>query len=64
MKPLSMRDLQKVLNRLDEAEVLDLLTLERNSLKRISILERLHMRYNTLRVSRERVELLREATAA
>lgn len=64
MKPLSMRELQKVLNRLDEAEVLDLLTLERNSLKRISILERLHMRYNTLRVSRERVELLREATAA
>lgn len=64
MKSLSMRELQKVLNRLDEAEVLDLLTLERSSLKRISILERLHMRYNTLRVSRERVELLREATAA
>jgi hypothetical protein len=26
------------------------------------VLERLHQRYNTLRVARERVELLKEAT--
>jgi hypothetical protein len=35
---------------------------ERNGAKRITILERLHQRYNTLRVMRERVELMKEAT--
>ena len=30
--------------------------------KRVTILERLHQRYNTLRVARERIELLKEAT--
>jgi len=44
-----------------EAEVLAMLEEERRTLKRASILERLHMRYNTLRVSRERIEIMREA---
>jgi hypothetical protein len=35
---------------------------EKNGAKRITILERLHQRYNTLRVARERIELLKEAT--
>ena len=39
-----------------------LLAEERVMGKRITVLERLHQRYNTLRVARERVELLKEAT--
>ena len=46
---------------LSEEEVLGLLNNERNTLKRVSILERMHQRYNTLRVARERLELLKEA---
>jgi hypothetical protein len=45
-----------------EEEVLALLENERATAKRITVLERLHQRYNTLRVARERVELLKEAT--
>lgn len=45
-----------------EAEVLEMLNEERNGAKRITILERLHQRYNTLRVARERIELMKEAT--
>jgi len=37
---------------------LRLLNEERVGIRRIAVLERLHQRYNTLRVSRERVELL------
>ena len=46
-----------------EQEVLDALNAERQGAKRASILERLHMRYNTLRVSRERIEIMKEAVA-
>ena len=60
MKPLSWRKLQAVLNQLNESEVL---IEERRGLKRASIMERLHMRYNTLRVSRERIEIMKEAIA-
>ena len=63
MKPLSWRKLQAVLNQLTEAEVLVMLEEERRTLKRASILERLHMRYNTMRVSRERIEIMKEAVA-
>jgi len=63
MKPLNWRKLQAVLNQMTEAEVLAMLEEERRTLKRASILERLHMRYNTLRVSRERIEIMKEAIA-
>jgi hypothetical protein len=63
VKKLSWRKLQAVLNQLTESEVLTMLEEERRTLKRASILERLHMRYNTLRVSRERIEIMKEATA-
>jgi hypothetical protein len=39
-----------------------MLNLEKVSTRRIVVLERLHQRYNVLRVSRERVELLSEAS--
>ena len=41
-----------------EAEVWHLLEEEKLKEKRASVLQRLHQRYNTLRVSRERIELL------
>ena len=41
---------------------MSLLNEERVTGKRVTVLERLHQRYNTLRVARERVELLKEAT--
>ncbi len=55
------RGLNDRLSTLTEMEVLDLLNNERQTLKRVSMLERLHQRYNTLRVARERLELLKEA---
>jgi len=41
--------------------VLEMLNQERVGRRRIVVLERLHQRYNTLRVARERLELLNEA---
>lgn len=55
------RSLNDRLPTLTEEEVLSMLNNERNTLKRVSMLERLHQRYNTLRVARERLELLKEA---
>jgi len=55
------RSLNDRLPTLTEEEVLDMLNNERNTLKRVSVLERMHQRYNTLRVARERLELLKEA---
>lgn len=55
------RSLNDRLPTLSEEEVLGMLNNERDTLKRVSMLERLHQRYNTLRVARERLELLKEA---
>ena len=55
------RSLNSKLSRLSEEEVLSLLNEERAGAKRVSMLERLHQRYNTLRVARERIELLKGA---
>ena len=56
------RSINHTLSSKTEAEVLELLNQERTDQKRITILERLHQRYNTLRVARERIELMKEAT--
>lgn len=45
-----------------EAEVWGLLEAEKCGEKRASVLQRLHQRYSTLRVARERLEILRLAT--
>ena len=58
MKKLSWRALNNQLSMMTEAEVLSLLGLEKVNERRASVLQRLHQRYNTLRVSRERIELL------
>ena len=47
---------------MSEEDVLKLLTEERAGARRVTVLERLHQRYNTLRVARERLELLKGAT--
>jgi hypothetical protein len=53
--------LNAALRTLDEQTVLEMLNHERTTEGRASILRRIHQRYNTLRVSRERIELLQEA---
>jgi hypothetical protein len=58
---LTWRSLNTELRTLDESKVLEMLTHERAHDRRVSVLQRLHQRYNTLRVSRERIELLQEA---
>jgi hypothetical protein len=55
------RGLNVALKTLDEQKVLEMLNHERATEARASILRRIHQRYNTLRVSRERIELLQEA---
>ena len=56
------RSLNNELSRMSEEDVLMLLNEEREGAKRVSMLQRLHQRYNTLRVARERLELLKGAT--
>jgi len=55
------RGLNVALKTLDEQMVLEMLNHERATESRASILRRIHQRYNVLRVSRERIELLQEA---
>lgn len=59
---LSWRKLNDKLSTMTESEVLAMLTAERQSSKRVTVLERLHQRYTTLRAARERAEILKEAT--
>ena len=61
MSKLSWRGLNDVLCNMSEADVWGMLEAERFGDKRASVLQRLHQRYNVLRVSRERIELLKEA---
>jgi hypothetical protein len=58
-KLLTWRKFQSELPNYTEADLLVLLQEERTQHKRVSMLERIHQRYNTLRVARERVELLK-----
>lgn len=59
---ISWRRLNEVLPHLTEEQVLNLLNEERQLFRRVTILERLHQRYTTLRAARERMEILKEAT--
>lgn len=58
---LSWRKLNDQLSTMTEDQVLALLTAERQGAKRVTVLERLHQRYTTLRAARERAEILKEA---
>jgi len=63
LKRLTWRELNHTLGTKTEAEVLDMLNEERANLRRVVVLERLHQRYNSLRITRERIGLLMEATS-
>ena len=54
------RSLNEKLPEFSEAQVLEMLEWERNHERRLSVLLRLHQRYNMLRVARERVELMKD----
>ena len=58
MKRLTWRELNHGLASKTEGEVLQMLQAEKLGERRVVVLERLHQRYNVLRVSRERMELL------
>jgi len=58
------RKLNEVLALLPEVDVKALLDSEMSGAKRVKVIERLHQRYNTLRVARERAELMALATKA
>jgi hypothetical protein len=55
------RKLNEVLASLPETDVKALLDSEMAGARRVKVIERLHQRYNTLRVARERAALLKEA---
>ena len=57
---LTWRKFQSNLPNYSEAELLALLDEERMKHRRVSMLERIHQRYCTLRASRERMEILKE----
>jgi hypothetical protein len=57
---LTWRKFQSNLLDYNEAELLALLNEERSEHKRVSMLERIHQRYCTLRTNRERMELLKQ----
>jgi hypothetical protein len=57
---MNWRNLNEVLNELDEQKVLKLLNEERADRRRVTVLTRLHQRYTILRAARERKELLND----
>ena len=57
---LTWRTFQSNLPNYSEAELLVLLDEEKLKHRRVSMLERIHQRYCTLRASRERLEILKE----
>jgi len=61
MQKLTWRSLNNQLSMMTEQEVYVMLQDEQVGEKRASVLQRLHQRYNTLRVSRERLEILKLA---
>lgn len=54
------RTLNKRLHEFREDQVLTMLEIEKSGEQRVSVLERLHQRYNALRVARERKELIND----
>jgi hypothetical protein len=57
---ITWRKLNERMATLTEQEVMDMLEYERTHDRRVKMLLRLHQRGNSLRVARERIELLKE----
>ena len=58
---ITWRKLNENMASLTEDEVMAMLEYERTHERRVKMLLRLHQRVNSLRVARERIELLKEA---
>jgi hypothetical protein len=58
---ITWRKLNENMASLTEDEVVAMLEYERTHARRVKMLLRLHQRANSLRVARERIELLKEA---
>ena len=58
---ITWRKLNERMATLTEEEVMEMLEYERTHERRVKMLLRLHQRANSLRVARERIELLKEA---
>ena len=59
---LSWRVLQQKLNQLTEQELWELIEAELAGKRRVTLIERMHMRAAALRTTRERLDLLKRAT--
>jgi len=57
---MNWRELNETINGFSEQEVWDLLEDERKTARRSTVLVRLHQRFTTLRMLRERAELIGE----
>ena len=57
---ITWRKLNETMSSLTEEEIMAMLEYERTHERRVKMLLRLHQRANSLRVARERIELLRE----
>jgi hypothetical protein len=58
---ITWRKLNETMATLSEDEIMAMLEYERTHERRVKMLLRLHQRANSLRVARERIELLKEA---
>lgn len=59
-QPNSWRSINRRLNAMTEDEVKEALLAEMANEKRVTVVERLHQRFTTLRATRERLELMME----
>ena len=59
-QPNSWRAVTRKLNAMSEDEVKAMLVDEMSSLRRVTVVERLHQRFSMLRATRERLELMKE----
>ena len=57
---MNWRELNEAINGFTEQEIMDLLADERRNARRSTVLIRLHQRFTTLRMMRERAELIGE----
>ena len=57
---MNWRELNETINGFSEQEIWDLLENERKTARRSTVLVRLHQRFTTLRMLRERAELIGE----
>jgi len=57
---ITWRKLNEIMATLTEEEIMEMLEYERTHERRVKMLLRLHQRANSLRVARERIELLKE----